>query len=84
MQKTLKIPPEPIRTNKQIQQSFKIQNQHTKISCNEQSKKITPFTIAQKEYLGINVTLNHSLNGDEALKLETWWLYNIVNALNAA
>jgi len=39
-----------VRANKWIQQSSKIQNQHTKISCKEQSKKIikktTPFTIA--------------------------------------
>ena len=39
-----------VRANKWIQQSSKIQNQHTKISCNEQSKKIikktTPFTLA--------------------------------------
>ena len=38
-----------VRANKWIQQSSKIQNQHTEISCNEQSKKIikktTPFTI---------------------------------------
>ena len=39
-----------VKANKWIQQSSKIQNQHTKISCNEQSKKIikktTPFTLA--------------------------------------
>ena len=39
-----------IKANQWIQQSSKIQNQHTKISCKEQSKKIikktTPFTIA--------------------------------------
>ena len=66
-----------VRANKWIQQSSKIQNWHMKISCNEQSiniikKKTTPFTISIKriKYLGINVTLNQSLNGDETLKLE--------------
>ena len=56
-----------VRTNKRIKKSFRIQNQHTKISCvsvryqnqtelsEREIKKGIPFTIAPKKYLGINL-----------------------------
>ena len=60
-------PKKPIRTSKQIQQSCRIQNRHTKISCisitnNEQSKKeiktTVPVTIASRrvKYFGVSLT----------------------------